>query len=115
MFGQWRLTLRQAEEAIRSERFEEALELARRPEIADHRQAGVLRDKIAARLVDRAREHLQQGHSQAAWHDLRQAELAGALSAKVVSVRDELTERGAAEVRAALDAGNPGQAIGLIE
>ncbi len=115
MFGQWRLTLCQAEEALRSERFEEALELARRPELADHRQAVRLRDRIAGRLLDRAQEHLGQGHSHAAWNDLRQAELAGAPGARVESVRAELAERGVAEVRAALDAGNPIQATALVK
>jgi hypothetical protein len=115
MFAQWRLTLRQAEEAVRSERFEEALELARRPEVADHCRAGQLRNRVALQLVDRAREHVRQGHSQAAWHDLRQAELAGAPNAKVAQVRGELTERGAAEVRAALDAGDPSQAMTLAD
>lgn len=115
MFAQWRLTLRQAEEAVRADRFEEALELARRPEVADQRQAGQLRNRIALQLVERAREHVRQGHSQAAWHDLRQAELAGAPTPKVVQVRGELTERGAAEIRAALDAGDPSQAMTLAD
>jgi len=115
MFAQWRLTLRQAEEAVRADRFEEALELARRPEVADHCQAGQLRNRIALQLVERAREHMRQGHSHAAWHDLRQAELAGAPTPKVVQVRGELTERGAAEIRAALDAGDPSQAMTLAD
>ena len=115
MFGQWRLTLQQAEQALRSERFDEALELVRRPEVADHRQAGQLRDRIAVRLIERAGEHLRRGHSQAAWRDLRQAEQAGAAGATVESVRADLIGRGAAEVRSALDAGIPSQAAALVE
>jgi hypothetical protein len=115
MFGQWRLTLQQAEQALRSERFDEALELVRRPEVVEHRHAGELRDRIALRLVERADEQLRRGHSQAAWRDLRQAELAGAPCAKVESVRTELVERGVAEARSALDAGSPTQAATLIE
>jgi hypothetical protein len=115
MFAQWRLTLRRAEEAVRSERFEEALELARRPEVADRCQAGQLRNRIALRFIDRAREHVRQGHSNAAWHDLRQAELAGAPTPKVVQVRGELTARGAAEIRQALDAADPNQAMTLAD
>ena len=115
MFAQWRLTLRQAEEAVRADRFEEALELARRPEVADHCQAGQLRNRVALRLVERACEHARQGHSQAAWHDLRQAELAGAPSTKLVQVRGELTDRGAQEVQAALDTGAPNQAMTLAD
>jgi tetratricopeptide (TPR) repeat protein len=115
MFGQWRLTLRQAEEAIRSERFDEALELASRPEVADHRQALKLRDRIAARLVEQAREHMTYGHSQAAWKDLRQAELAGAPAAKLDKVRAALLEQGLAEMRLFLEAADARQAIAVAE
>jgi hypothetical protein len=115
MFAQWRLTLRQAEEAVRADRFEEALDLARRPEVADHCQAGQLRNRVALRLIERAREHARQGHSQAAWHDLRQAELAGASSVKLLQARGELTERGVQEVRASLNAGDPNQAVALAD
>ncbi len=115
MLGQWRLTLRQAEEAIRSERLEEALELANRPEVAEHRKALQLRDQIAIRLAERARDQMRYGQSQAAWQDLRRAELAGAPPGKLAQVRGELTERGVAELRSYLDAGNPGQAVTLAE
>src|SRR5262245_17620660 len=115
MFGQWRLTLRQAEEAARAERFEEALELAARPALANHLQAGKLRNQIALLLVKRAEQHVRLGQSQAAWDDLREAERAGAPRDKLAAVRAELTERGARDMRAALDAGDPAQAIGLAD
>jgi hypothetical protein len=115
MFGHWRLTLRQAEEAARAERFEEALELAARPEVADHCQAGKLRNRIALKLVERAQQNVRQGHSQAAWHDLREAERAGAPRDRVAKLRGELAERGAMEVLAALDAGDPVQAVALSD
>jgi len=115
MFGQWRLTLRQAEEAVRAERFEEALDLARRPELADHRLAGKLRERIALRLIDRARQQLRLGQSHAAWQDLREAERAGAPGGQLAEARSELTERASAEIRSALDACDPRQAIALIQ
>jgi hypothetical protein len=114
MFGQWVLTLRQAEEALRAERLEEALDLARRPELADRRQGSQLRDRIVHRLVERAQEHVRHGHSQAAWHDLRQAERAGAPVTKVAPLRNDLLNRGVAEARAAFEAGSPTQAAEVI-
>src|SRR5206468_5803180 len=36
MLGHWRIVLRQAEEAARAGRFDEALALASRPDVADH-------------------------------------------------------------------------------
>ncbi len=111
MFGEWRLTLRQAEEAARSERFEEALELARRPEVADHRRAGQLRHRIALRLAARAGEQLRLGHSQAAWRDLHQAEQAGAPAPRLAGVRRELIERALAEMGRYIAAGDPAQAL----
>ena len=115
MFGSWRLTLRQVEEAVRLDRLDEALELAGRPDVADHRKAVRLRARIAARLAERAREQMQQGHSQAAWRDLRRAEQAGAPAMKLVSVRGEFMKQGLAEVRDYLDMGNPRQARSLAE
>lgn len=115
MFAQWRLTLRQAEEAARAERFEEALELVDRPDLADRRQAGRLRGRIALKLVERAQGHAANGHSQAAWEDIRRAERAGAPSAKLAQIRADLGDRGAREIRSVLDAGDPGQAVALSD
>ena len=50
MLGQWRVVLRQAEESARAGRFDEALALANRPNVADHRQALVLRHRLARDL-----------------------------------------------------------------
>src|SRR5262245_47132605 len=115
MFGQWRLTLRQAEEAARAERFEEALELAARPDVASRFQANKLRNRIALLLIKRAEQHVRSGQSQAAWDDLRAAERAGAPRDKAAVVRGELAERGAKDVLAALNAGDPAQAVAISD
>jgi tetratricopeptide (TPR) repeat protein len=115
MFGQWRLTLRQAEEAARAERFEEALELAARPDVASRFQANKLRNRIALLLIKRAEQHVRSGQSQAAWDDLRAAERAGAPRDKVAVVRGELAERGAKDVLAALNAGDSAQAVAISD
>lgn len=115
MFDRTRILLRQAEEAARSDRCEEALDLVARPEIADHYRAVRLRDQLAARLAERAREQLRQGNSQAAWQDLRQAEIAGAAPAKLNDVRGELLDHVVAEIKTFLDSGNPKQALVIAD
>ena len=47
MLGHWRMVLRQAEEAARAGRYDEALALASRPDVADHHHAVRLRAKLA--------------------------------------------------------------------
>ena len=53
MLGHWRIVLRQAEEAARAGRFDEAYALASRPDIADHNQAVQFRGKLGLDLIAR--------------------------------------------------------------
>ena len=54
MLGHWRIVLRQAEEAARVGRFEEAYALANRPDVADHHHAVQFRSRLALDLIARA-------------------------------------------------------------
>ena len=54
MLGHWRIVLRQAEEAARAGRFEEAYALATRPDVADHHHAVQFRSRLALDLIARA-------------------------------------------------------------
>jgi hypothetical protein len=54
MLGQWRIVLRQAEEAARQGRFEEAYALATRPDVSDHNNAVQFRGRLALDLIGRA-------------------------------------------------------------
>ncbi len=54
MLGHWRIVLRQAEEAARVGRFEEAFALATRPDVADHHHAVQFRSRLALDLIARA-------------------------------------------------------------
>src|SRR5215207_3381633 len=54
MLGHWRMVLRQAEEAARAGRFDEALALVTRPDVADHHHAVKLRGRFVLDLIARA-------------------------------------------------------------
>jgi hypothetical protein len=115
MLGQWRIALRQADEAARAGRFDEALALASRPEVADHHQAVQLRNKLAMELVGRAARRGEADDLAGAIDDLRVAEGLGAPPDTLAATRLSLAERVAVEIRADLDAGEPSRVAERIE
>ena len=115
MLGQWRIALKQADEAARAGRFDEALALASRPDVADHHHAVQLRNKLAMELIGRAARRGEADDLPGAIDDLKVAEGLGAPPDALAATRLGLAERVAAEVRADLDAGEPGRVAERIE
>jgi FHA domain len=115
MLGQWRIALKQAEEAARVGRFDEALALASRPDVADHHHAVQLRGKLAMELVGRAGRRGEADDLAGAVEDLRVAEGLGAPPDALAATRLSLADRVAVEIRADLDAGEPGRVAERIE
>ena len=115
MLGQWRVILRQAEEAAKAGRYDEALTLANRPEVADHHQAVQLRTKLAIDLVARAARRGEADDLQGAIDDLGLAERLGAAPDTLAAARLKLADMIAAEVRSELDAGEPGRVVERVD
>ncbi len=115
MLGQWRVVLRQAEESARAGRFDEALALANRPNVADHRQALVLRHRLARDLVARADRRARADDVAGAIQDLDLAEQAGAPPDVLAAARLSVADRVADEVKMLLDAGDPARALERID
>lgn len=115
MLGQWRVVLRQAEESARAGRFDEALALVGRPGVADHRQALLLRGRLARELVARADRRAQADDVAGAIADLDLAEKSGAAPDVLAAARLSVADRVADEVRLLLDAGDPARALERID
>lgn len=115
MLGQWRIVLRQAEESARAGRFDEALALANRPDVADHRQAVVLRARLARELVGRAERRSAADDLAGAISDLALADRFGVAPDVLASARLKMAEGVAPEVRASLEAGDPSRTIERID
>jgi len=115
MLGQWRIVLRQAEEAARCGRFEEAYALAGRPEVADHHQAVQLRSRLGLDLIARSARRGAADDTAGAIEDLHTAERLGAPPDSLAAARLGLADRAVDEIRASLDAGEPSQALERIE
>src|SRR6516165_2707311 len=115
MLGHWRIVLRQAEEAARVGRFEEAYALASRPDVADHHHAVQFRSRLAMDLIARATRRGAVDDLAGAIGDLDLAERMGAPPDSLAAARLSLADRVAEEVRTDLDAGEPAQALERVE
>jgi len=110
MLGFGWLTLRQAREALRTGRLEDAHKLLSSP--AAQGQAGLqtLLSQLGRAFVERAERQLRLDDSDNAWRDLLQAEQIQPADAAAEKLRLALTRLGATEIRAALEAGDPARA-----
>jgi hypothetical protein len=115
MLGHWRIVLRQAEEAARVGRYEEAFALTNRPDVADHHHAVQLRTRLALDLIARATRRGAADDLVGAIEDLNLAERSGAPPDSLAAARLNLADRVAEEVRVDLDAGDPIRALERIE
>lgn len=110
MFGFAWLTLRQAAEALRVGRLEEAYRLLDQPAVRSHRRTNDLLTRIAAGFIARGEKHLDQQDIHAAWEDLLQAERVRPDTRENERLRQNLTRLGLAEMRAMLGTGDPHRA-----
>jgi hypothetical protein len=115
MLGQWRIVLRQAEEAARLGRYEEAYALAIRPGVGDHHHAVQFRSRLALDLIARATRRGGVDDLAGAIEDLDLAERIGAPPDSLAAARMSLADRVADEVRGELDAGEPVRVLERIE
>ncbi len=74
MLGQWRVALKQAEDAAQAGRIDEALALASRPDVADSRPMVRLRDRLGLDLVARSGRRAEADDLAGAIDDLGRAE-----------------------------------------
>ncbi len=105
------LTLKQARDALRGGRPDEARRLLD-PLAADgYRKAAKLSADVATAYLRRAERHLRADAVDAAWTDLRAAEAVAPSHPAAVRLRTTLTRLALAECRAALEAGRPAQVL----
>src|SRR5581483_773707 len=114
MLGLGWLTVRQAQEALRQGRLEEAHRLLAQSTLSGNRQAVELRLQLARVLVERGKAALQKEDAVRAWQDLLLAEQLEVSDASGAEMRQALTRLGLAEVRALLEAGEPQRALETI-
>lgn len=115
MLGFAGLPLRQAHEALKAGRLEEAYRLLCQPEAQGVKGSWDLLQQVARAFVERGEWHLRHENPEAAWNDLLQAEQVGLTDKAAVRLRQTLTRQGLNEVRALLGAGEPARAVKALE
>src|SRR5438552_9689797 len=105
MLGFAWLAVRQAQEALRNGRLEDAYRLVSQPAAEGHKGSYELLQQVAQRFVERGDKHLRQDDPAAAWNDLLAAEQVAAADAAAAHLRQELTRLGLVEARSLLEAG----------
>jgi len=116
MLGTGWLTIRQAQEALKNGRLEEAQRLLGQSAAQGHKGSWELLQQVAVGFVQRGERHLRQDDLEAAWNDLLLAEQVGqADDSNAVKLRQALVRLGLDEVKALLEAGDPGRALAAAE
>jgi hypothetical protein len=110
MVGAAWLTLRQAQEALRNGRLEEAHGLLTHDSVQGHKRSWELQQQLASGFVARGERYLKQDDLVGAWNDLLHAEQVTASLPAASKLRQELARRGLAEVRGLLETGQPDRA-----
>lgn len=115
MLGFAWLTLRQAQDALKSGRLEEARQRLQDPGLLGHKGCGELLQQVARGFVERGEQHLKHDDTAAAWKDLLQAEGTGLAEERVGQLRQALVKHDLAEARTLLEAGEPTRAAATLE
>lgn len=115
MFQPWRLKVREAEEALRNGRLEEASRLLAERGLLEFLPAKRLMAKVAHEMAQRAEQNFAVGATMAGWQDLAAAERMGAETAELAGLKQQFVERGLAEAEAYLLAGDPAAAVERLE
>lgn len=115
MLGNAWITLRQAQEALKRGRLEEAHRLLGQSAAQGHQRSWELLQQVAQGFIERGKKYLAQEDEEAAWNDLLLAEQVGIQGDAGDSLRQVLTRMGMEEVRARFSSGLPGQAMESIE
>jgi tetratricopeptide (TPR) repeat protein len=110
MLGFAWLTLRQAQEALKNGRLEEAHRLLNQAGAQGHKRSWELLQQLASGFAERGERHLRQENVESAWGDLLRAEELALGDATAARLRQALERLGLVQARALLQAGEPGRA-----
>jgi hypothetical protein len=114
MLGFGWLALREAQEALKNGRLEDAHRILCQSAAQGHKKSFELLQQVVKGFVERGERHLGRDDAEAAWHDLLQAEQLDRDNRDADRLRQILVRQGLAEVRALLQAGEPGRAGEVI-
>jgi tetratricopeptide (TPR) repeat protein len=114
MFGFAWLTLRQAREALKTGRLEEAQRLLSQSAAHGHKRSWELLQQVARGYVERGERQLRHDNAEAAWSDLLQAERLGNGESGAGRLRQSLIRLSLVQARTLLESGEPLRAADVL-
>ncbi len=115
MFKSWRLQLKEAQEAFRAGRLDEAVALVRQGDLHRYLPGKKLSALVAQQLAQRAGQRLRSGESAEGWQDLEIAHQLGAQSEEMLAIRREIVSRMLADAEQRLAGGETVDVIKRLE
>ncbi|RIK79580.1 MAG: hypothetical protein DCC67_10260 [Planctomycetota bacterium] len=115
MFPAWRLQLWKARLAVEEGKWDEATRLLTQDSLREFWPAKKLSQELAARLLERARQRIEQGQSSAGWCDLERAASLGAGEAALGDFRHDEAQRRLDEALALLARGEATAALAILQ
>lgn len=115
MFQGWRLAVREAREAMKSGRLEEAGELLTRDDVREFLPARKLLAQVAQEVAKRGQARVKQRESTAGWRDLDVATRWGADETLVAQLRQQLVQSVLVEAESYLEARDPRSALSRLD
>lgn len=115
MFNSWRLQLREAQEAFRAGRLDEAIGLVRQGDLHRYLPGKKLSVQLAQQLAQRAGQRLRSGESLEGWQDLELADQLGASSEEIQAIRRQVVSHRLAEAEQQLAGGESTEMIKRLE
>jgi hypothetical protein len=105
MFQGWRLKLREAEEALKQGRLDDARHIVASENLVQYLPGQRLAVQVADRMAERARNHPRHGQLSAGWQQYEAARALSGETERLVELRHELLEDGTSEIESLIQAG----------
>lgn len=115
MLRSWRLQLREAEDAFRSGRLEDAERLVCRGDLQQYRPGKQLAAEVAGKIAERARRRILSGEWSVGWRDLEAACSLGGQTEDLLALRQEMIDHVLHAAETDLAAGEPAKAVSRLE
>ncbi len=115
MFRSWRMQLREAEDAFRSGRLDEAERLISGGDLLQYRPGKQLAAEVAEKLAQRAKRRILSGELSTGWRDLETACSLGGQTEELLALRQEMIGHVVQAAEADIAAGEPAKAVARLE